>query len=60
MCQFTSPLSTYRTPTPANDTSPLVSRDLLSESERRANHIASEQKRRNMIRTGFKDMVDIV
>ncbi|ORY95617.1 hypothetical protein BCR43DRAFT_525324 [Syncephalastrum racemosum] len=33
---------------------------LLSEEEKRANHIASEQKRRNTIRTGFKDMTDII
>lgn len=36
------------------------SRDLLTEEERRANHIASEQKRRNTIRTGFKDLTDII
>ncbi|KAI8344768.1 hypothetical protein BC941DRAFT_387572 [Chlamydoabsidia padenii] len=33
---------------------------LLTEDEKRANHIASEQKRRNAIRTGFKDMTDII
>lgn len=37
-----------------------VPRDLLTEDEKRANHIASEQKRRNAIRTGFKEMTDII
>lgn len=36
------------------------SRDLLTEDEKRANHIASEQKRRNTIRIGFKEMTDII
>lgn len=35
-------------------------RDLLTDEERRANHIASEQKRRNTIRTGFKELTDII
>jgi hypothetical protein len=35
-------------------------KELLSEEEKRNNHIASEQKRRGMIRTGFKDLTDIV
>ncbi|KAI9021582.1 Myc-type, basic helix-loop-helix domain-containing protein, partial [Phycomyces nitens] len=35
-------------------------RDLLTEDEKRANHIASEQKRRNTIRSGFKDLTDII
>lgn len=35
-------------------------RELLTEEEKRNNHIASEQKRRGMIRTGFKDLTDIV
>lgn len=34
--------------------------NLLTEEEKRANHIASEQKRRNTIRTGFKEMTDLV
>ncbi|KAI8065273.1 hypothetical protein BC940DRAFT_241570, partial [Gongronella butleri] len=37
-----------------------VSRELLTEDEKRANHIASEQKRRNTIRNGFKEMTDII
>ncbi|ORZ05763.1 hypothetical protein BCR42DRAFT_361447 [Absidia repens] len=36
------------------------SRDLLSKEEKRANHIASEQKRRNNIRTGFREMIEII
>ncbi|KAH8551810.1 hypothetical protein BGW37DRAFT_492448 [Umbelopsis sp. PMI_123] len=35
-------------------------KDLLTEEEKRANHIASEQKRRNTIRTGFKELTDII
>ncbi|KAG0365426.1 hypothetical protein BC939DRAFT_478342 [Gamsiella multidivaricata] len=35
-------------------------KELLTEEEKRANHIASEQKRRNTIRNGFKDMTDII
>ncbi|KAI8805623.1 hypothetical protein BJ742DRAFT_819463 [Cladochytrium replicatum] len=35
-------------------------KDLLTEEEKRANHIASEQKRRNMIRTGFAQLVELV
>ncbi|KAI7847699.1 hypothetical protein BDC45DRAFT_610839 [Circinella umbellata] len=38
----------------------IASRELLTEEEKRANHIASEQKRRNTIRNGFKDMTDII
>lgn len=32
----------------------------LSDRQKRANHIASEQKRRNSIRDGFKEMQDMV
>jgi hypothetical protein len=35
-------------------------KELLTEQEKRANHIASEQKRRSTIRTGFKDLTDLV
>ncbi|ORY92312.1 hypothetical protein BCR43DRAFT_498155 [Syncephalastrum racemosum] len=35
-------------------------RELLTEEERRANHIASEQKRRNTIRSGFRELTDII
>lgn len=37
-----------------------TSRDLLTDHEKRINHIASEQKRRNTIRLGFKDLTEIV
>ncbi|KAM0746190.1 hypothetical protein T439DRAFT_350699 [Meredithblackwellia eburnea MCA 4105] len=32
----------------------------LTESQKRSNHILSEQKRRNAIRSGFKDLVDLL
>ncbi|KAI8641075.1 hypothetical protein BD408DRAFT_418805 [Parasitella parasitica] len=35
-------------------------KELLTEEEKRANHIASEQKRRGTIRNGFKDLTDLV
>ncbi|KAI8328322.1 hypothetical protein BC941DRAFT_232437 [Chlamydoabsidia padenii] len=35
-------------------------KELLTEEEKRANHIASEQKRRSTIRTGFKDLTEII
>ena len=35
-------------------------KELLTEEEKRSNHIASEQKRRSMIRSGFKDLTEIV
>jgi hypothetical protein len=38
----------------------VVSKDLLSEDEKRLNHIASEQKRRNTIRSGFKELTEII
>ncbi|KAF9275368.1 hypothetical protein BGZ68_010842 [Mortierella alpina] len=51
-------------PTSAAATSATTKRkpykELLTEEEKRANHIASEQKRRNTIRNGFKDMTDII
>ncbi|KAI9494858.1 helix-loop-helix DNA-binding domain-containing protein, partial [Zychaea mexicana] len=37
-----------------------TSRELLTEDEKRANHIASEQKRRSTIRNGFKDLTDLI
>lgn len=45
-------------PTPARRNKP--HKELLTEAEKRANHIASEQKRRTTIRTGFKDLTEIV
>ncbi|KAI7869284.1 hypothetical protein BDF14DRAFT_343401 [Spinellus fusiger] len=35
-------------------------KELLTEDEKRANHIASEQKRRSTIRSGFKDLTDLI
>ncbi|CEP12458.1 hypothetical protein [Parasitella parasitica] len=35
-------------------------RDILTDDEKRVNHIASEQKRRNTIRLGFKELTDII
>ncbi|KAK9687331.1 Transcription factor, variant 2 [Basidiobolus ranarum] len=37
-----------------------VTQELLTEEEKKANHIASEQKRRQNIRIGFEQLVDIV
>jgi hypothetical protein len=37
-----------------------ITHELLSEDQKRANHIASEQKRRANIRVGFEKLVDIV
>lgn len=34
--------------------------ELLTEAEKKANHIASEQKRRQNIRLGFDQLIDIV
>ncbi|KAJ1727016.1 Transcription factor [Coemansia biformis] len=34
--------------------------ELLSEEEKKANHIASEQKRRQNIRTGYDQLIQIV
>jgi len=39
------------------DSSAPSKRELLTESEKRQNHILSEQRRRNYIREGFKDLV---
>ncbi|KAJ2775852.1 Transcription factor [Coemansia nantahalensis] len=34
--------------------------ELLTEDEKKANHIASEQKRRHNIRTGYDQLIQIV
>lgn len=44
--------------TPATKRKPY--KELLTEEEKRANHIQSEQKRRNTIRAGFRDLTDLV
>lgn len=41
----------------ADSSSAASKRELLTESEKRQNHILSEQRRRNYIREGFKDLV---
>ncbi|KAI7869308.1 hypothetical protein BDF14DRAFT_1965372, partial [Spinellus fusiger] len=43
-----------------NDVKTLSPRDVLTEEEKRANHILSEQKRRNTIRNGFKDLTHMI
>lgn len=51
---------------PSNTTSTKVRRrrkqphELLSEAQKKANHIASEQKRRQNIKIGFDQLIDIV
>ncbi|CAO3699603.1 unnamed protein product [Rhizopus stolonifer] len=35
-------------------------KELLSDKQKKANHIASEQKRRNTIRGGFKELTELV
>jgi hypothetical protein len=37
-----------------------LNKDLLTDDEKRMNHIASEQKRRNTIRLGFKELTEII
>jgi hypothetical protein len=37
-----------------------LAHELLSDDQKKANHIASEQKRRANIRIGFEKLVDIV
>jgi hypothetical protein len=37
-----------------------LNKDLLTDDEKRVNHIASEQKRRNTIHLGFKNLTDII
>lgn len=37
-----------------------TNKELLTEEEKRANHIASEQKRRSTIRNGFRDLTDLI
>lgn len=39
---------------------PAVQRQLLTDSEKRQNHILSEQRRRNFIREGFKELVELL
>ncbi|KAF9193276.1 hypothetical protein BGZ51_003796 [Haplosporangium sp. Z 767] len=61
----TSPTTPTMTTTAATATTTAPTKrkpykELLTKEEKRANHIASEQKRRNTIRIGFKQMTDII
>ncbi|KAI8351586.1 hypothetical protein B0O80DRAFT_377072, partial [Mortierella sp. GBAus27b] len=51
-------------PTPTQSSQPRSGKkpqhELLTEAEKKANHIASEQKRRQNIRVGFDSLVEIV
>lgn len=38
----------------------LIKKDVLSVDQKRANHILSEQKRRNLIRGGFKELTELI
>ncbi|KAI7900782.1 uncharacterized protein BX663DRAFT_516493 [Cokeromyces recurvatus] len=53
------PPRSYKT-LPSNGAIRRGHKELLTEEEKRNNHIASEQKRRSMIRTGFKELTEIV
>ncbi|KAI8913027.1 hypothetical protein DFJ77DRAFT_466499 [Powellomyces hirtus] len=44
----------------SKDTKRRNGRELLTEQEKRTNHIVSEQKRRTLIRSGFKALADLV
>ncbi|KAG0214690.1 hypothetical protein BGX33_001948 [Mortierella sp. NVP41] len=48
------------TPAPAKSGTKKPPHELLTEAEKKANHIASEQKRRQNIRVGFDSLVEIV
>ncbi|CAO3632368.1 unnamed protein product [Cunninghamella echinulata] len=49
-----------QSPTTSNSISSSTLIKVLSQDEKRANHIASEQKRRQNIRNGFKQLSDII
>ncbi|KAJ2819226.1 hypothetical protein IWW50_005532 [Coemansia erecta] len=42
------------------DSKKALQRTVLTEEERRANHIASEQRRRNQIRQGYAELISLV
>ena len=44
----------------SHSATPETRRAPLTEGQKRSNHILSEQKRRNAIRSGFKDLVDLL
>ncbi|CAG8548634.1 14036_t:CDS:2 [Gigaspora rosea] len=60
MTQSHNLTSSPRPMSPSMQLSNLSINKLLTEEEKRANHIASEQKRRNTIRAGFKELTDII
>ncbi|KAF9934790.1 hypothetical protein FBU30_000084 [Linnemannia zychae] len=55
-----SPAPSQPTPSPAPTKTKKPPHELLTEAEKKANHIASEQKRRQNIRVGFDSLVEIV
>ncbi|KAI9281984.1 hypothetical protein BY458DRAFT_552745 [Sporodiniella umbellata] len=73
---WTDESSSHRPTSPSTPTSPpqkrtaeelpkakkarVSTKELLTEDEKRANHISSEQKRRSMIRNGFKELTELV
>jgi hypothetical protein len=64
--QVTTPYvrATKRSPETIAEVKPVKkhrsTKELLTEEEKKANHIASEQKRRSTIRNGFQDLTDLV
>ncbi|KAG0070832.1 hypothetical protein BGZ89_012331 [Linnemannia elongata] len=55
-----SPAPSQSTPAPTKAGTKKPPHELLTEAEKKANHIASEQKRRQNIRVGFDSLVEIV
>ncbi|KAK5827246.1 hypothetical protein F5H01DRAFT_271848 [Linnemannia elongata] len=55
-----SPAPSQSTPAPTKASTKKPPHELLTEAEKKANHIASEQKRRQNIRVGFDSLVEIV
>nr|CAG8543307.1 12897_t:CDS:2 [Entrophospora candida] len=56
----TKPTSTTSISTKSSSSGKKGHHELLTEAEKKANHIASEQKRRQNIRLGFDQLVEIV
>ncbi|KAG0301511.1 hypothetical protein BGZ97_002767, partial [Linnemannia gamsii] len=55
-----APSQSASTPAPTKTGTKKPPHELLTEAEKKANHIASEQKRRQNIRVGFDSLVEIV
>ncbi|CDS14313.1 hypothetical protein LRAMOSA06483 [Lichtheimia ramosa] len=56
-----TPTPTQQQPQPRKQRRPRKApHELLSEAEKKANHIASEQKRRQNIRLGFEQLIEVV